>query len=298
MWDFRERDQDTAGQDALTFALGAAGGFALGMLLSGRLKAPTRVKAWSGEVGRRARGVAERLRPSRLRRQPGELGEFTALEDTVLEAFLRDPVLGERGIDVGAISRGIVELSGSVWTDEEAEQAVRLAQRVPGVDTVVNRLEAEDTRRRRPAARDFGEAGEGTTSAEWQGRVTGMGRRRQGTSTDPDRFDDSRKIRERSLERADRAQYEAEGWAAFPRTGERPGYPGNPTNYHEDELDNQDPHGQHAVPVEEQPQQLNTRSRVGEGNKPGTELRLEAADVPVKPHGEVPRDDRLAGGPA
>ena len=41
----------------------------------------------------------------------------------------------------------------------------------------------------------------------------------------------------------------------------------------------------------EQPQALNSDARVGEGLKPGTELMLEAADVPVKPHGERPRRD-------
>ena len=62
----------------------------------------------------------------------------------------------------------------------------------------------------------------------------------------------------------------------------------NPTNFREDELDNQSPFGKHAVaqgnPTDGPPQALNSQSRVGEGMKPGTELALEAADVPVKPH--------------
>ena len=59
---------------------------------------------------------------------------------------------------------------------------------------------------------------------------------------------------------------------------------GNPTDYEEDELDNQSPHGKHAGSEPEQPQDLRARSRVGEGLKPGTELRLERSDLPVKPH--------------
>jgi hypothetical protein len=300
MWEFRERDEEFSGQDAVVFTLGAVGGLALGMLLSGRVRAPARVKSLGGELGRRARGVASRLRPGRLQRAPGEQGDLTRLEDAVLEAFVGDDLLGDRAIDVGAISRGIVELSGTVWTQDEADLAVRLARRVPGVETVVNRMEVEEDRPRRRGGRDYGDAAEVTRMAEWTGRNSGMGRRRQGSQTEPDRTDDSRNQRERALEQADRAQFESEGMAAYPRVGERPEWrdPMSDVNYREDELDNQDPYDKHAVSVEGQPQQVNVAARVGEAPKPGTELRLEAADVPVKPHGEAPRDDRVAGDPS
>jgi hypothetical protein len=300
MWEFRERDDEFSGQDAAVFALGAVGGLALGLLLSSRLKAPARVKALGGEIGRRARGVASRLRPGRLQRAPGEQSELTGLEDAVIEAFLGDTLLSDRAIDVGAVSRGIVELSGTVWTEEEAQLAVRLARRVPGVDTVVNRMEVEDTRRRRPAARDYGDAGDATPVSEWQGRTSGMGRRRQGNQTEPDRSDDSRHQRERALKQADHDQFESEGLAAVnPRTSERPEWrdPMADVNYREDQLDNQDPHGKHAVSKPGQQQTVNVAARVGDAPKPGTELALEAADVPVKPHGDAPRDDRLAEDP-
>ena len=68
------------------------------------------------------------------------------------------------------------------------------------------------------------------------------------------------------------------------------------TNYAEDELDNQSPYGKHAIPVPEQPQALNSQSRVGEGLKPGTELALEAADVPVKPHSHPTTERPESGG--
>ncbi len=305
MWEFRERDQggDFA-EDAVIFAVGAAGGFALGMLLSGRAR--PQVAEWGRGIGDRARGlgdrargigdrartaattargIASRLKPARLRREPTERSALTQLEDAVLDAFLADGVLSERGIDVGAISQGIVELSGSVWTEEEADLAVSMARSVAGVDTVVNRLDVEES----PSMRGAVDGG-----GAWEGRKVGMGRRRQGVETDPARNDDSQHSLERAMARADRKQYVDEGWAARPRQGARgEGEDAiNRTNYDEDELDNQSPYGKHAVPVPEQPQAMNSDSRVGEGTEPGTELRLEAADLPVKPHGKPKRHDQ------
>ena len=78
-----------------------------------------------GRRGRRRRGAgayrrarrppaptASRSRPGRMARAPQVQDELLLLEDAVLDAFLDDGVLSERGIDVGAISEGIVELSG------------------------------------------------------------------------------------------------------------------------------------------------------------------------------------------
>lgn len=128
---------------------------------------------------------------------------------------------------------------------------------------------------------------------EWGGRTVGMGRRRQGRDTEPDRADDSRDMRARELDTADREQYEDEDLAhAQPRVGARPGHgDAKPAGFAEEELDNQTPYGQHAASVPEQPQALNADSRVGEGTPPGVELRLEAADLPVKPHSGRPRRD-------
>jgi hypothetical protein len=116
-----------------------------------------------------------------------------------------------------------------------------------------------------------------------------MGRRRQGRETDPDQTDDSQHRSERALEGADRDQWSNEEFAhTSSKETERPGETREPwrANFDEDELDNQDPHGKHAdLTLDAPPQALNPDVRVGTGLKPGEELALEKADVPVKPHG-------------
>lgn len=293
MRDFREHGDE---KDALIFALGAAGGFALGLLLSGRIQPKQRAQALGGAVGRRVRDlrdVAARLRPARLRREPVERTDLTMLEDAVLAAFVADEVLGERGIDIGAISRGIIELSGTVHSEAEAERAVRLARRTRGVTTVVNRLAVT-----RAETNTGGDGAEDVTEmAEWQGRRGGMGRRRQGRQTDPDRSDDSRHIAAVALEDADRAQFADEGYGRYPRNAERPEPPrrGKKPRYDEDELDNQTPAKAKAGIIDEDQPSGAPTVPVGEGAKPGVELALEAADVPVKPHGKAARGGSGSG---
>ncbi|HEX5725021.1 MAG TPA: BON domain-containing protein [Longimicrobiaceae bacterium] len=288
------REARYSAQDALVFILGALGGLALGAFLSRRVE-PEQIRGAGTRLRERARDLrdlAVNLRPGRLRRASREQLELTRLEDAVLDLFLADEVLRERPIDVGAISRGIVELSGTVRTDGDADHAVALASRAQGVETVVNRMEVEEpARRKRRRKKDDAEEG-GMAGHEWTGRQSGMGRRRQGHGTDPDQPDDSQHMREDALEDADRAEFEAEGLGhSQPVLSARPkGTPENPTDYPEDELDNQSPYGKRAVSVPEQPQALNAQGQLGEGTMPGTELRLEAADLPVKPHGKAPRD--------
>jgi hypothetical protein len=289
---FRE-PEESFGSNALTFALGAAGGLAIGMLLSRRV-APPRVGRLGSDLRERARAagaragsVARRLRPARLRRLAGEQAELTTLEDQVLDAFLADSVLSERGIDVGAISAGIVELSGSVWTHDEADRAVALANSLPGVRTVVNRMEIEQEVRQLERTRSQFDDDDAMGETRWTGRMVGMNRRRQGKETEPDRPDDSQIQEAEALRRADIEQWQDEGlsWEQ-PHMAERPEVQrAGRTRYEEDELGNQDPHGKHAdYTLDEQPQELNTSARVGEGLKTGTHLRLEQADVPTKPH--------------
>jgi hypothetical protein len=286
----------------LVYTLGALGGLALGAWLTrgvergieglaGR-EAATRIRQSNG-------GAPAQFRPGRLRRDARDQDELLLLEDAVLDTFLGDALLCDRGIDVGAISRGIVELSGSVFTRGEAAHAVAVAQGVEGVETVVNRMEIEDERGRLHPRFDTDAEGFEMSGAEWTGNQSGMGRRRQGSDTDPGRPDDSQLQREEAIEQADRAQFADEGHYGWPRVGERDEVQdANRTHFREDELDNQSPFGKHAVPQGSQddgpPQVLNSQSRVGEGLKPGVELNLEAADVPVKPH-QRPSTDRERG---
>jgi hypothetical protein len=279
---FKSNDNSNIDQAALLVSLGVAGGLVLGMFLGAR-----------GAAAPDVRRVASRFRPGRLRRETAELAALTRLEDAVLEAFVGDSVLSERGIDVGAISHGLLELSGSVRTRGEANSAVQLARSVPGVRTVLNRLDVENEVRASAHAFGEGEGGAEAPGAEWTGLRSGMGRRRQGIETDPARPDDSQHQRERAIEKADRSTFDDEGYHHRPRMAARgeAAEPGHGERFTERELDNQSPYGQHAVPVPEQPQAMNRSSGVGEGLKPGTELRLEGSDVPVKPHGRVPRTD-------
>lgn len=283
-----DRNEEALGNNALLVLLGAAGGAVLGYFLArGGVSMldtePVR------EAGARLRDVAEGYGPVRTPRGVPDEDALASLEDDVIDAFLEDPVLSERGIDVGCVGRGILELSGSVHSADEAERAVRLARRIDGVTTVVNRMEVDHDGRRAG-----NEGWEGKMGGEWTGRQVGMGQRRQSEETDPG-ADDSQHLREVALEASDRAQYEDEDLAhSQPKMGARPGVGEvNPTHYAEDELDNQSPYGKRAVPVAEQPQAYNSQSRVGEGLKPGTELEIEQSDVPLKPHS----DEWHAAGP-
>jgi hypothetical protein len=281
---FRQPEPDYT-REGLTFALGALGGIALGLLLSrrtmqqpaGGLGSDLREKA--RQAGERARSAVSRIEPGRLQRMAGEQTELTELEDAVLDSFFTDSVLSERGVDVGAISQGIIELSGSVWSDEEAQRAVRLANAIPGVRTVVNRLSIEQESNSFGASRQSG--GTVTSIQREVSRTGGMGSRRQSVLTDPDRPDDSQHLEQRSLNRADRDQWMDEGYAAHsPRMSQHSdGNPGGRTGgFAEDELDNQEPHGKNArMTLDAQPQASNPGARVGGGPKPGVDRALEQA---------------------
>jgi hypothetical protein len=133
----------------------------------------------------------------------GDEGE--ELEERVLEAFRNDPILCERAIDIGAIGRGIIELTGWVHADEETQHAVTVTRGVPGVDTVVNRLVVrEEEDRMDDSARRY-ERGESETSARWEGMGVGIGRPRQGTSADPGRHSDPKPVLEERWQREDQA---------------------------------------------------------------------------------------------
>jgi hypothetical protein len=261
---FRESDSERRRRDAISLATGAVVGLVIGFLISRPIRETGRL---GGELRERMKGAARRLRPARLERLERDQEELDRLESDVVDEFLRDEVLSERALDIGAISSGIIELSGSVFTEEEAQRAVSVARRVPGVLTVVNRIEAGTGGSSRLGRRlDIEDVG--ATFTHQEGRVGGMGRRRQSAETEPERPDDSQRRREGALAAADRDQWAEEGYAPVSgRSGESSDLRGvPPTNFAEDELDNQDPHGRNAdVPLDDQPQELRSDSRVGEG---------------------------------
>lgn len=230
----RGHDGDLLDSSAANFTAGAILGLGLGVIVGIGLNRRASVMT----VGPGSRGPVRRQRPSRIHRLAGELEEIDELEDIVLNAFLKDELLGLRAVDVGAISQGIIELSGTVFSDAESKRAMALANAVPGVRTVVNRLVIET---RAPRSRT--EPSRRTTFSYTEGRVGGMGRRRQGLETDPDRPDDSQKLREDALAAADRDQWLEEGYAASAGRGDAGTELGEPppVNFREDELDNQDP---------------------------------------------------------
>jgi len=62
------------------------------------------------------------------------------LEARVLEAFINDPVLSERAIDICASGTGTIELTGWVHDTGEIGHALTLARGVPDVTGVIDRL--------------------------------------------------------------------------------------------------------------------------------------------------------------
>ena len=192
---FRYHDRDESlGSAAAGLAIGALAGFAVGVVLAQKV----------GGIS----GLAERIR-ERLHRgadveaaeedlydeedELEETDEYAALEERVLEAFRNDPVLSERAVDIGAVSDGVIELTGWVNEEQEAEHAVTLARGVPGVDTVVNRLVVgEEEELLEENARRVADGDASLTEARWEGNRVGTGRRRQGTSDEPDRHADPR----------------------------------------------------------------------------------------------------------
>ena len=85
-----------------------------------------------------AYGVIRFLRAGRARVPTSELD---ILEDAAVERLRRDPVTGKSPIDVSALAPGIIELTGIVPSHEAGQRAARLLHALPGVHTVINRLD-------------------------------------------------------------------------------------------------------------------------------------------------------------
>jgi len=190
-------DESSSTSTVLGIVAGAVAGFAVGMLVA------QRVGGFSGLRSKLRRRAATGTHEEAIRGRYAEADhDFddieedeleteaydTGLEDRVLEAFRNDPILAERAIDIGSISDGVIELAGWVENEDESRHAVTIARGVPGVDTVVNRIALGDEEERfEDTARRFREGDPALTEARWEGRGVGTGRRRQGTSDEPDR---------------------------------------------------------------------------------------------------------------
>ncbi|HUQ81918.1 MAG TPA: BON domain-containing protein [Gemmatimonadaceae bacterium] len=217
----RYRDDDSQTSGLLFLAAGAVLGLAAGLVVADRF----------GGFSALTSRIRERV--GRAREDEGDEDDVEyeeddeALEERVLEAFRNDPVLAERAVDIGAIGDGIIELTGWVHEPDEATHAVTITRGVPGVETVVNRLdvrlagseegmdneEEEDTNAPIPGGR-------------WEGQQVGTGRRRQGNSSEPDRHADPKpELEDRwlSKEQALReAAGEIEGGAERRRSSKKP----------------------------------------------------------------------------
>lgn len=116
--------------DVLATIAGTTLGLALGFVMGSTV----------GRVNsRRIKGAVARWRD-----RPGA-GLWTAeaaerLETRVLDALKQDVVLARRAIRVAVLGMGLVELTGRVLHTSEVALAGTIAQRVPGVTTVLNHL--------------------------------------------------------------------------------------------------------------------------------------------------------------
>lgn len=196
---FHDDDESSSTNTVLGILAGAVAGFAVGMVvaqrvggfsgLTSKLRRRTAAASTHDESLRGRYAAAEDDEFADIEEDDLESEAFDAgLEDRVLEAFQNDPILAERAIDIGSISDGVIELAGWVEDEDESQHAVTIARGVPGVDTVVNRIALGDEERRfDETARRFRDGDPGLNDARWEGSGVGTGRRRQGTSDEPDR---------------------------------------------------------------------------------------------------------------
>jgi hypothetical protein len=199
---YREDESSSVGTVA-TVLVGAIAGLAVGVLLAQRMgglsgiRSRLRQRFAHDEEETLGRGydaeVADYEDDLEDEEQYGSEAGGGELEERVLEAFLNDPVLCERAVDIGSVGEGIIELSGWVNTEDESHHAVTLARGVPGVDTVVNRISVGDREQELDSnARRAGEVDPALPQGRWEGQQVGTGRRRQGSSTEIDRHADPR----------------------------------------------------------------------------------------------------------
>jgi len=235
---FRYREEESSHTGTILGVLaGAVAGFAVGMIVAQRVGGfsglKSKMKRRGGELRDTAQPYGDRYAAAEeddfedIEADDFEGGGYDeGLEERVLEAFRNDPVLSERAIDIGSISDGVIELAGWVEDEDESQHAVTIARGVPGVETIVNRIAIGDEERRfEETARKVREGDPALTEAQWEGRGVGTGRRRQGTSDEPDRHADPKVTLEERWNRTDDAVRNAaddlEGMAERRQRGKR-----------------------------------------------------------------------------
>jgi osmotically-inducible protein OsmY len=257
---FRYRDDESNVASALYVALGALAGFAAGVVVAQQYGGISGITSKIRDrIGSIRNGTSDNEDDDEAHlgahahdhsydedddegyddeADEGPLDATEELEERVLEAFRNDPILSERAIDIGAIDDGIVELTGWVNADDEAQQAVVVARGVPGVETVVNRLAVRAEEDLYDELADRYEDGDPSlTEGQWEGQSVGTGQRRQGTSAEVDRHEDSRTdLEEKILDKVyldadEEAEIKAERRhkAKPPRGGRTDGSPIAPT---------------------------------------------------------------------
>lgn len=213
---YEEEEEESSPRNAIYIAIGAAAGFAAGVLMAERFGG---FKGLTDRIKDTFGGGTEGVEEEEFDYEGLDEDEFDPdfdddldtpkasldgaeeLEERVLEAYKNDPTLSERAIDIGAVEDGIIELTGWVNSEDEAHQAVVVARGVPGVATVVNRLSIRsDEVLFDDAAHHYEDGDPPFTEKHWDGQQVGTGRRRQGNSEDVDRHADPKnKLEDRAL---------------------------------------------------------------------------------------------------
>jgi hypothetical protein len=135
----------------------------------------------------------------------GDRGSYPGadLEGAVVNALRHDAVAGASAIDVAAVAPGVIELTGTAADWMAARRAVEVSQSVPGVSTVVNRLDIEALENQLARTRQrFASGDPALTETHWLGVGVGTGRRRHSPETDPSQRDDSVEMRTKAIDRA------------------------------------------------------------------------------------------------
>jgi hypothetical protein len=155
-----------------------------------------------GAAAAAAAGVAAVAVTRALRRRSARaLADGNGLEDAAVDVLRRDPDTSSCAVDVALIAPGILELTGTVPTRQVAHRAADLLHGLPGVNTVISRVEVRTLEERLAANRERRASGDPRAlERHWYGVRVGTGRRRQSPATEPDRPDDSLPRRTRELD--------------------------------------------------------------------------------------------------